>query len=118
MSKSAFTLKVFGIYLIIIGVALIFVPNILLSIFGLPQTTEVWIRIVGVMAINMGICFIFFAKHEVKPFFHFSVYMRLCVFIAFLVFVGIGLAKPVLILFAGVDLLGGIWTFITLKNEK
>ena len=44
MSKSAFTLKVFGIYLLVLGLGLLVMPNLLLGIFGMPQTTEVWSR--------------------------------------------------------------------------
>lgn len=118
MSKSAFSLKVFGIYLILLGVVLIIVPNILLSIFGLPETSEVWIRVVGILAFNIGVYYIFAANSEAKDFFHASVYTRLFVFIAFTVFAGLGLTKPILILFGGIDMLGGIWTFITLRTEK
>ena len=118
MSKSAFTLKVFGIYLTILGIALIIVPNILLSLFGLPETSEVWIRVVGVMAFNVGIYFIFAAKSEAKSFFHASVYTRLFVFFAFVVFAGLGLTKPIIVLFGSVELLGGIWTFVTLRMES
>ena len=47
MSKSAFSLRVFSIYLFALGSALVAVPNLLLSFFGIPETHEVWIRIVG-----------------------------------------------------------------------
>ena len=86
MSKTAFTLKVFGIYLIILGIVLILVPNILLSIFGMPETSEVWIRVVGVLAFNIGVYYIFAAKSEAKPFFYASVYTRIFVFIIFTIF--------------------------------
>jgi hypothetical protein len=118
MSKSAFTVKVFGIYLIILAILLIMVPNMLLSIFGLTETSEVWIRVVGVMAVNMGVYYLVAAKSEAKAFFHASVYTRLLVFIAFSLFAALGLTQPILILFGGIDLSGGIWTFIALRTEK
>ena len=33
MSKSAFTVKAFGIYLLVLGVIIILIPNLLLSLF-------------------------------------------------------------------------------------
>jgi hypothetical protein len=54
MSKSAFTVKAFGIYLLVLGVGLTFAPNLLLSVFGMPATSEVWIRVVGVLVFNIG----------------------------------------------------------------
>ncbi len=50
MSKAAFTVKVFGVYLFVLGLILLVSPNTLLSIFGIPETTEVWIRVLGVIA--------------------------------------------------------------------
>ena len=37
MSKTAFTLRAFGIYLLVLGAILIFVPNMLLSIFLIQE---------------------------------------------------------------------------------
>ena len=55
MSKSAFTIKVFGVYLLGLGILLALVPNLLLSPFGIPPTNEVWIRVLGVVVINVGV---------------------------------------------------------------
>ncbi len=54
MSRAAFTVKAFGVYLLLLGAALVFVPNLLLSLLGMPPTTEVWIRVVGVLVFNIG----------------------------------------------------------------
>ena len=118
MSKTAFTLFAFGIYLLVLGLILIFFPNGLLSIFGLPTTSEVWIRVVGVLAFNIGVYYIFAARAEAKGFFIASCYTRTLVFVMFCMFVFFGLSKPVLIFFGFVDLLGGVWTTITLKKEN
>jgi hypothetical protein len=117
MSKSAFSAKVFAIYLFVVGPLLVFAPNFLLSIFRVPPTSEVWIRVVGVIAFNLGIYAWIAAKHENKPFLEASVYTRIVFFAAFTTFAVIGLASPVLILFGAVDLLGGIWTHFALKAD-
>lgn len=69
MSKSAFSVKAFGIYLLVLGVGLAFAPNLLLSAFGMPVTSEVWIRVVGVLVFNIGIYYIYAARCEAKAFF-------------------------------------------------
>jgi hypothetical protein len=69
MSESAFTVKAFGIYALVLGIALIVVPNPLLGIFGLPATSEVWIRVVGVVVFNIGLGYWFAAKSEARAFF-------------------------------------------------
>lgn len=118
MSKSAFTLKVFGFYLFAIGVVLVFVPNLLLSILRIPETSEVWIRVVGVLAFNIGIYYVYIAKCEAKLLFRVSVYTRTLVFLAFSAFAFIGLISPVIILFGAIDLFGGLWTHLALKSEQ
>jgi hypothetical protein len=118
MSRSAFTLKVFGVYLLVFGTSLIVIPNLMLSVFGMPQTTEVWIRVVGVLAIVIGVYQWYAAKSEARAVFQASVYARAFVFLAFIAFVLLGFVKPVLILFGGIDLAGGIWTYMALRSES
>lgn len=117
MSKPAFTLKAFGIYLLVLGVGLTAVPNLMLSAFGMPLTTEVWLRVVGILVFNIGIYYIYAAKCEARAFFQASVYTRCLVMAAFIAFAALGLAPPMLVLFGAADLLGGIWTQWALRSE-
>lgn len=117
MSKSAFSAKVFAIYLFIVGAIFIFIPNVLLSVFQIPPTTEVWIRVVGVTAFIIGVYAWVAAKHENRPFLEASVYTRFVVFVAFTTFALTGLGSPMLILFGVADLLGGVWTYFALKAD-
>lgn len=117
MSKSAFSAKVFAVYLFVIGTLLVVAPNFLLSIFGLPPTSEVWIHVVGVTAFMLGVYSWIAAKHDNKPFLEASVYTRLVVFVAFTSFAVIGLASPIIVLFGVIDLMGGVWTHFALKAD-
>ncbi len=117
MSKAALSSKVFAVYLFFVGVVFVVAPNLLLSIFQIPQTTEVWIRVVGVLAFNIGVYAWVAAKHEDTSFLVASVYTRFLVFVVFMTFAVIGLASPMLALFGVVDLLGGIWTHFALKAD-
>lgn len=117
MSKSAFSAKVFAIYLFILGVLLVFVPNLLLSLFRVPETSEVWIRVVGVTVFVIGVFAWVAARHELKPFLVASVYTRVAVFATFTTFAVVGLASPMLILFGAVDLAGGMWTHFALRAD-
>jgi hypothetical protein len=55
MSKSAFSAKVFALYLFILGPVLILGPNFLPNLFGITLTSEVWICVVGLLAFMLGI---------------------------------------------------------------
>jgi len=114
LSRAAFSLKLFAGYLFVLGLALVLQPGPLLGVFGL-ETTEVWIRVVGVLAFNIGAYYWAAAACEARAVFVVSVATRALVFGAFVSFVALGLAKPVLILFGAADLAGGIWTAIALR---
>jgi hypothetical protein len=116
MSKAAFTVRAFGYYLILLGVTLVTVPNLLLGIFQVPATSEVWIRVVGLLVFNIGVYYIYAARCEAVAFFRASVFTRALVLIGFIAFALAGLAEPVLIGFGAVDFCGGLWTWRALQS--
>jgi hypothetical protein len=117
VSKTAFTLKAFGIYLLFLSVVLVAAPNALLSLFGLPTTTEIWIRVVGVLVFNIGLYYMAGARSEARALFQISIYTRVVVLVAFVVFAALGWVSPLIIPFGVVDFLGGVWTYLTLRSE-
>ena len=117
MSRSAFSAKVFAIYLFILGVVLVFAPNLLLSLFGIAPTTEVWIRVVGVTVLAIGVYAWVGASSENRAFLEASVYTRCAVFLALAGFAVLGLGSPMLVLFGAIDLCGGLWTYFALKAD-
>lgn len=118
MSKSARSVFVFGLYLVVLGIVLLVVPNFLLGMFFLPSTTEVWIRVVGMLLLFFGFYYAQAARKEMVDFFQWTVYVRSTVILFFAVFVLLGFASPPLILFGVVDLLGAIWTGLALRSSK
>lgn len=115
LSSATFSARAFAVYLFIVGALLILAPNFLLSLFGIAPTTEVWVRVVGVLAFMLGVYAWVGAAH--RPFLEASVYTRTAVFVLFTTFVILKLASPMLALFGVVDLLGGLWTFLALKRD-
>jgi len=118
MSKSAFSVKAFGLYVVVLGLCLVLAPNLLLSLFGLPPTQEVWIRVVGVLAFNIGVYYVYAAKCEARAFFQASVYTRVLVLVAFAAFAGLGFASPILVVFGLADFAGAVWTQLALRAEQ
>jgi hypothetical protein len=118
MSKSAFSARVFAVYLFVLGVALVLAPNVLLSVFGIAPSPDVWIRVVGLLVFMIGVYAWVAAKHELKPFLEASVYTRFLVFVTLAAFALMGLASPMVALFGVADLCGGIWTWLALKADE
>lgn len=115
MSRAAVTVKVFAVYLFVIGAALILAPNLLLRASFLPTTSEVWIRVVGVLAFNIGVYYWFAAKSEATAVLTASVYARMFVFVAFIAFALLRFSPPAIVLFGAVDLAGALWTWNALR---
>ncbi len=118
MSRSAFSVRVFSIYMIALGSVLIVVPNLLLSLFAVPETHEVWIRIVGVLALILGYLDFMASRNELRAFFRWTVAARLSVPVFFIAFVVLGFAPPILILFGAIDAAGAIWTAVCLHKDS
>ena len=118
MTRPALSVFVFGIYLLLLGAVLVIAPNLLLSIFQIPPTTEVWIRVAGMLVLLLGVYYVLAARAELRPFFAWSVYVRASVIFFFIAFVLLGYAPSQLILFGVVDLLGALWTFFALRASK
>lgn len=117
MKSAAKSVYYFGFYLVLIGVTLTAVPNFLLSTFLLPETNEVWIRILGVIVFNIGILYIVMAQTNHKLFLTMTVYLRGSILLWFILFVSIGWAPATLILFGLVDFGGAFWTYLELKQK-
>ena len=118
MSKSARSVFIFGLYLGVLGVVLLVIPNFLLGIFQFPSTNEVWIRVVGMLVFLLGGYYILAARKEVTDFFQWTVYLRPTVILFFIAFVLLDYSSPLLILFGAVDLLGAIWTGLLLRASN
>ncbi len=116
MSKAAKSVFVFGIYMVVIGLGFLVIPNTPLGLFGFPATSEPWIRVVGMLCLVLAFYYIQAARHELRPFFGWTVYARTGVLVCFIVMVALGLAKPMLIAFGVVDLIGAIWTGVALRG--
>ena len=118
MSKSARSVFVFGLYLVVVGIALLTVPNLLLGTFLLPGTTEVWVRVVWMLSLFLSFYFIQAARNEMTEFFQWTVYVRSTTILFLAAFVLLGFASPFLLPFGVVDLLGAAWTGLALRSSK
>jgi hypothetical protein len=117
MKNSAKSVYYFGFYLYIVGLTLIFIPNLFLQTLHLPETNEVWIRIVGLLAFVLGFYYHRMAAMNITAFFKLTIPVRITVFLAFIAFVLLNFTEPVLILIGAVDLAGAIWTLTALRKE-
>ena len=110
------TVFTFGVYALCLASALMIAPNVLLSLVRVASTSEVWIRVVGMLLLFLGTYYILAARSELAQFFRWTVWMRMCVVAIFGVFVVLGLGPPVLLLFGMVDFAMAAWTWVAIRK--
>jgi hypothetical protein len=118
MSKSATSVFIFGIYLVLLGIGFLLIPNTILGLFGLGATNEPWIRVVAMLLLILSYYYIEAARHEYKVLFRFTVHCRISVLVFFIAFVLLNVAPAILILFGVIDLIAAIWTAFAMKSES
>jgi hypothetical protein len=117
MTPAAKSIYYFGFYLYLIGIVLIAVPNFLLSTIQVPETNEVWIRVVGVLAICLGYYYHRSGAVNDIAFCRLTIPTRIFVFLSFLTFALAEYVSPVIIVFGVVDVAGAVWTWTSLRKE-
>jgi hypothetical protein len=116
MSRAAVSIKFFAAYLFLLGAVFVIAPNLLLSLFRI-STAEGWVRIVGLLAFNIGAYGWIAARNEYKAFFVASVWLRAEVWLVLTALAVLGLVPPVIALFGVADLMGGVWTHCCLRSD-
>lgn len=117
MTNAAKSVYFFGFYLYVVGLTLLFIPNLFLSTLQIPATNEVWIRVAGLLAFLIGFYYHQSGAANLVQFFKFTIPTRILVFIVFTIFVLLKYVSPVLIGIGAVDLAGAVWTYLALKKE-
>lgn len=118
MSKSAKSILVFGIYVVLVGVANIFAPNELLYLLQIPASTDIWIHVLGLAMVYAGIYYVFAALGENRSFFRWTVYYRATVLPVLALFVAFGYVGAGILVIGGIDLLGAAWTRLALQSDN
>jgi hypothetical protein len=116
MSYPAKTVFAFGIYLFLLGVVFLLVPNLLLNLLQMPPTSEVWSRVVGMLLTGIGIYYFVASLSELRIFIVWTIPLRLAVILFFGAFVIANLAPPVLMLLSVIDIAGALWTWSALRK--
>jgi hypothetical protein len=109
---------VFSIYLYLLGLVLVIIPDTLLRFFHFPEADGLWIRVVGMLVIILGFYYSHAARAEFRPFLAWTVIARTSVLLFFIAFVVAGFAPPVLILFGVIDFAGAMWTFFAMRSDS
>src|SRR6266704_3257789 len=103
MSGAARSILVYSIYVFGLGATLLLIPNVPLPIFGLPQATEVWIRVAGMTVLFLSIFYFIAARNDYRAIFVASVPIRFSVVVFFAAFAAAGFTQWNILLFTPFD---------------
>ncbi|HEY0680463.1 MAG TPA: hypothetical protein VGD17_19410 [Chitinophagaceae bacterium] len=117
MNDTAKSVMYFGFYLYLVGLALVFIPNVLLGVLRIEETREVWLRVAGVLTICIAYYYHRMGAGNNIHFAKLTIPTRVFVFLSFTVFAILDLVSPVIIGFGIVDLAGAMWTWSALRKQ-
>lgn len=117
MTHSAKSVLVFGVYLTLVGATLLIIPNVFLTVIGVANTDEVWIRLSGILLMALSVYYIVSAKYNLPIIFKVTTYIRCSIILFFSAFVYLQMMQPVMLVFAVIDFAGGAWTYFAMKKE-
>jgi hypothetical protein len=111
------TLFYWSIYVFLVGASLAVFPDLILSTIGLPETGEVWIRVVGINLLLLSLLYYESSRSGSLGFYLATVLGRLFVAGAFVVLWLTGEPWQLLI-FAALELVGVTWTYSVLRANN
>ena len=118
MSNAAKSILAHGIYLLGLAVVLLTIPNVPLKIVGLPETNEVWIRVVGFLSLVLGYYYVQEARRDETEFFRSTILPRVLAIVFFIIFVVLGFAPVNLLILIAVDPIFILWTYFALRSSQ
>jgi len=115
---ASLSIKVFGGYAILTGAGLMLAPALVLSPLGIAAPTEIWIRLVGALAIVLGYYYWACGSADALAFFHATVRGRIFFALLCAALIVFYSAPMQLLLFGLVDLAGPAWTMRGLRPSS
>jgi len=117
MSRPARSLFVFGIYILIVGVALVVIPAPLVSLLRLPPATVGWARVVGLLTIVIGAYDVTGSRAECLTYIRASIPVRFGFAAGTIVLVLLGQMPFTIALLGATDIAGALWTAFALRRS-
>lgn len=118
MHPASLSIKVFGIYAAITGIGLLLAPNVVLAPLGVPVATEVWIRVVGALAVVLGYYYWACGVADLVTFFKATIKGRFLYAGLSVLLIVVFQAPIQLLLFAAIDIAGALWTWRGLRAAE
>lgn len=118
ITAAAWTVAFFGYYLVMLGLGLVFAPNLMLRGFLQPPTNEPWLRVLGIVATVLGGYYVAAGWGNAMVFIRATVWGRAVGAVAFTLLVLLGIAPKFILVMAAFDAAGALWTWRSLRLAR
>lgn len=113
---ATLSMLAFGVYAMLTGVGLIASPGTVLSPLGIATPSEIWIRVVGLLALVVGYYYWACGRAGAIAFYRATIAGRLAFCTGCVMLVLLAGAPLQLLLFGFVDVAGAAWTAWALRG--
>jgi hypothetical protein len=117
MHPASASIKYFGLYVALTGIGLAVAPALVLTPLGVAAPTEIWVRVLGVLALVVGYYYWVCGRADAVEFFRASIRGRILFAVLLLLLVAVFSAPVQLLLFGVIDLVGAAWTAQGLRTS-
>jgi len=118
VSKARVSIIGYAIYLGTVGLGIMFVPNLILPLLGLPADNAIWARLAGCLALALALKGLHNSRWEIAEMFQLDVYTRAFVATFLVVLTLMRIAAPIFLLLAALDYGGALWTQLALRADR
>ena len=118
MSRAARSVLAFGVYLAVLGLGLVVLPDTMLALFGQPPSTEPWLRVVGIVVLVLALYYVCAAVTGMTAFYRWTTWGRPLAVAILIVLTAVNLAPPFVLILGAVDVAGALWTWLALRSER
>ena len=118
MNKVSRSIFVFGLYSLLMGIVLLFLPNSILPLFDLPVTGKPWLNLLGFVLICSSYYYLRSALSSNIQFAVYTTHTRFAAPLVVFYLIASGNADWHFLSFGVVDGLGGLWTWLELKRHQ
>jgi hypothetical protein len=118
MTRAGKSIFYFGFWVVACGISLMFFPAFCLDIAGITLNDYITVRLFGMVLLYLAVYYFIAGRYPAfRPFYRATVFTRSSALLIVIVFVLLGMAKPIIIGFVIVDALGALWTGIALRAD-
>ena len=118
MKATLDSIRIFGIYSLIMGLVLLVIPHIILPLFKLSIEGEEWIRVLGFVLVCSSYYYIRSAYSGNIEFAVYTIHTRLAAPVVIFLLYLTGSIDKSFLPFGLVDGLGGCWTLYVYQKEN